>query len=90
MGFLSLWMPKVDLLITLLWRDFGGALNMRVFIQRATALVKKARIGINEYINIYNKERLHSILDYPTPDEVYYKGANNKNYDAKKVWLEAV
>jgi len=23
-------------------------------------------------------------------DNVLYKGANNKNYDAKKVWLEAV
>jgi putative transposase len=50
--------------------------------------IKEAREGIEEYINIYNQERLHSALDYLTPDEVYYKGANNKCYDAKKVLLK--
>jgi len=51
--------------------------------------IKEARIGIEEYINIYNKERLHSALDYQTPDEVYFQGVNNKCYDAKKVLLGA-
>jgi len=49
--------------------------------------IKEARIGIDEYINTYNKERLHSALDYLTPDEAYYKGANNKCFDAKSVLL---
>ena len=49
--------------------------------------IKEAREGIEEYINIYNSERLHSALDYLTPDEVYYEGANNKCYNAKKVLL---
>ena len=49
--------------------------------------IKEAREGIDEYINIYNSQRLHSSLEYQTPDEVYYKGANNKSYDAKKMLL---
>ena len=49
--------------------------------------IKEARIGIAEYIQIYNQERLHSTLNYKTPNEVYYKGVNNKSYDAKKVLL---
>ena len=27
-------------------------------------------------INTYNTERLHSALDYLTPDEAYYEGSN--------------
>lgn len=50
--------------------------------------IKEARIGIEEYINIYNKERLHSSLDYHTPDEIYYPGINKKRYNAKKALLE--
>ena len=49
--------------------------------------IKEARRGIEEYINIYNKERLHSSLDYLTPDEAYYKGANNMCYNARTVLL---
>jgi putative transposase len=49
--------------------------------------IKEAKVGIGEYIDIYNKERLHSALDYLTPDEAYYKGANNRCYNAKSVLL---
>ena len=45
--------------------------------------LKEARVGIGEYIRIYNQERLHLALDYKTPDEVYYEGVNNKSYDAR-------
>jgi len=51
--------------------------------------IKEARKGINEYMNIYNKKKLHSTIDYKTPDEAYYKGANNKSYDARKMILGA-
>ena len=34
--------------------------------------LKDAKAGIREYIDIYNAERLHSSLDYSTPDEIYY------------------
>jgi putative transposase len=50
--------------------------------------IKEAKIGIGEYINIYNSERLHSAIDYLTPDEAYYKGVNNRCYDAKNMLSE--
>lgn len=49
--------------------------------------IKEAREGIQDYINIYNRERLHSSLDYLTPNEVYFKGDNNQYYDAKDLLL---
>lgn len=51
--------------------------------------IKEAREGIDEYMMIYNSERLHSSLGYQTPDEVYYQGMNSKCYDAKKALLKA-
>ena len=50
--------------------------------------IKEVRTGIGGHINTYNTERLHSALDYLTPDEAYYKGANKKCFDAKSVLLE--
>ena len=50
--------------------------------------IKEARIGIGEYIQTYNSKRLHSAINYKTPNEVYYKSINNKCYDAKKISLE--
>jgi putative transposase len=47
--------------------------------------IKEARDGIKEYIEIYNKERLHSSIDYLTPDEVYYKNINNRCYNVKNI-----
>jgi putative transposase len=47
--------------------------------------IKEARNGIGEYMKIYNKERLHSSINYQTPDEVYCKGVNNKSYDVKNM-----
>lgn len=32
----------------------------------------EARIGINKFTNFYNIQRLHSSLEYKTPDEFYY------------------
>ena len=49
--------------------------------------IKEARAGIKKYINLYNQERLYSALDYNTPDEVYFKGANNYEFDAKVMLL---
>ena len=36
---------------------------MKIYTLKVIA-IKEARGGIKEYIDIYNKERLHSILDY--------------------------
>jgi len=32
----------------------------------------EARIGINKFTHFYNIQRLHSSLEYKTPDEIYY------------------
>ena len=50
--------------------------------------MKEARAGIGKYIELYNKERLHSALDYDTPDEVYFKGSNNYEFDATDMLLK--
>ena len=34
-----------------------------------------------EIFNTDQKERLHQSLDYATPNEVYFKGANSKVFD---------
>jgi putative transposase len=67
---------------------FWRTLKYEDVYPKSYSTIKEAREGIKEYIDIYNKERLHSSLDYKTPDEVYYEGVNNRSYDAKKVWLE--
>ena len=38
----------------------------------AIRLSRRQKKGIEEYINLYNQERLHSRLDYATPNEAYY------------------
>ncbi|MBL0686545.1 MAG: IS3 family transposase [Sulfurospirillum sp.] len=50
--------------------------------------IKEAREGIKKYIEIYNTQRLHSAIDYLTPDEAYFKGENNRCYEAKDMLLE--
>jgi putative transposase len=49
--------------------------------------IKDARGGIEEYINIYNKERLHSSINYMTPDEAYYQNVNNSCFNDIDVLL---
>ena len=34
--------------------------------------MNKAKLGIKEYIDSYNNDRLHSSIGYITPDEAYY------------------
>ncbi len=40
--------------------------------------VKEIKKAITEFIEFYNKRRLHSTLDYDTPDKVYYQGLKNE------------
>ena len=39
--------------------------------------IKQLRKAIENYINKYNKKRLHSAIEYKTPNEVYYQAENN-------------
>jgi len=64
---------------------FWRTLKYEDVYPRSYNTIKEAKKGIEEYINIYNSERLHSSLDYQTPDEVYYNGDSDKVYNARKV-----
>jgi len=44
--------------------------------------IKQLRTAIEIFMKKYNQRRLHSTLDYQTPDEVYYQAENN--LDSKK------
>ena len=49
--------------------------------------MKELRAGIKKYMNLYNRKRLHSAIDYQTPNEAYFKWVNDLNYNATKVLL---
>ena len=39
----------------------------------------QARVGLNEYFEFYNYERLHQSLDYHTPAQVYLDNNSSVN-----------
>lgn len=41
--------------------------------------IKEVKEGIKNYIEFYNRRRLHSSLDYETPNSVYFNGSKTKN-----------
>jgi putative transposase len=47
--------------------------------------IKKLYTAIEKYMNLYNKRRLHSAIDYKTPDEVYYQAINNLDSKGEKL-----
>ena len=47
--------------------------------------IKEVRRGIEEYIDFYNNERLHSSLGYLTPNEIYYNTYNSDQNISKVV-----
>ena len=49
--------------------------------------IKEARAGIEDYIQTYNTQRLHSAIDYRTPDEAYYGVENNVDF-TREAWLK--
>ena len=46
--------------------------------------MKQLRKAIEKYMDAYNKKRLHSAIDYKTPNEVYYQAVNNFNSKGEK------
>jgi len=78
--------------------DGKGRATDNICIERFWRTIKYEEIYLNEYknikslnraiekfINIYNQKRLHSAIDYKTPNEVYYQATNNS--DSKGVKL---
>ncbi|MEA2048055.1 MAG: integrase core domain-containing protein [Campylobacterota bacterium] len=41
--------------------------------------------AIEKYMNSYNSKRLHSAIDYKTPNEVYYDYINNLDFQGGKL-----
>lgn len=39
------------------------------------------KLGVNNFIRFYNNKRLHSSLDYKTPDEIYFKNLSGGRND---------
>ena len=37
------------------------------------------RFGVQHYVSFYNAQRIHSALQYKTPDEVYFGTYNSAN-----------
>ena len=71
-------MPKVDLLIILLSKFWRTLKCEDVYLKNYNT-INEAKNGISEYINDYNSKRLHSSIDYKTPDEVYNSWLKNCN-----------
>jgi putative transposase len=65
---------------------FWRTLKYEDVYPKGYATLKEARAGIGEYIRTYNEQRLHSVLDYKTPDEVYFGKANTTDFMREK-WL---
>ncbi len=41
--------------------------------------------AIEKYMDSYNRKRLHSAIDYKTPNEVYYDYINNLDFRGGKL-----
>lgn len=47
--------------------------------------IKVLHAAVTEYIKTYNKKRLHSSIDYKTPDEVYYQAINKSDSKGERL-----
>jgi len=47
--------------------------------------IKQLNRAIGKYMDLYNKRRLHSSIEYKTPNEVYYQAVNNFNSKGEKL-----
>jgi len=54
---------------------------------KAYQTVAEARVGINDYLEFYNRQRPHQALGYRTPAEVYQNGQEEKEAAAPEVGL---
>ena len=78
--------------------DGKGRATDNICIERFWRSIKYEEIYLNEYKNVkqlkraieksmnsYNKKRLHSAIDYQTPNEVYYQAINNSGKKGVKL-----
>jgi putative transposase len=62
--------PLLDKGIKVSMDGRGRALD-NIFVERLWRTVNEAWLGLRDFFNFYNQERLHQSLDYRTPAEVY-------------------
>jgi len=78
--------------------DGVGRATDNICIERFWRSIKYEEIYLNEYKNMkalnraiekymdsYNRKRLHSAIDYKTPNEVYYNYINNLGFEGDKL-----
>jgi putative transposase len=77
--------------------DGKGRATDNICIERFWRSIKYEEIYLNEYKNMkvlrksiakymddYNQKRLHSAIDYQTPNEVYFQALNHPNIEGDK------
>jgi putative transposase len=88
-------LKKHDIKISM---DGKGRATDNICIERFWRSIKYEEIYLNEYKNMkvlnraiekymdtYNRKRLHSAIDYKTPNEVYYEYINNLDFKGEKL-----
>lgn len=67
---------------------FWWALKYEDIKIREYVSLQQLRFGVQHYVNFYNTKRIHSALQYKTPDEVYFGicTLQTKGYDNSKVF----
>jgi len=78
--------------------DGKGRATDNICIERFWRSIKYEEIYLNEYKNIkvlrksiekymikYNARRLHSTIEYKTPNEVYFEYINNLGFEGEKL-----
>ena len=91
-------LKKHDIKISM---DGKGRATDNICIERFWRSIKYEEIYLNEYKNMkvlkkaigkymdtYNQKRLHSAIDYQTPNEVYFQVVNNSNSKGDKKLLK--
>ena len=66
---------------------FWRTLKYEEVYPKSYTTLKEAKEGIGEYIQTYNTQRLHSAINYQTPDEVYFGIVNTEDFKPE-LWLE--
>jgi len=69
-----------NIFVERLWRS----IKYEEVYLKAYQTVAEARVGINAYLEFYNRQRPHQSLGYRTPAEVYQKGQAEKRVAARE------